>query len=94
MPERAVLTAAQRDRLFKRLKEDPALRDTMKKDWRAAMKTVGIKPDEVVKGVMTRREIDDYLAQRAGWTIEIVIFSRSTGAERVQLSEAVNFEAR
>lgn len=94
MPERAVLTAVQRDRLFKRLKEDPALRETMKKDWRAAMKTVGIKPDAVVKGVMTRREIDDYLAQRAGWTIEIVISSRSTGAERVQLTEAVNFEAR
>jgi hypothetical protein len=66
----------------------------MKQDWRAAMQAVGIKPETIVKGTMSRREIDDYLAQRAGWTIEIVISSRTTGAERVQVSEAVNFEAR
>lgn len=94
MPDKPVLRATQRDRLFNRLKDDPKLREMMKQDWRAAMQAVGIKPETIVKGTMSRREIDDYLAQRAGWTIEIVISSRTTGAERVQVSEAVNFEAR
>ncbi len=94
MADKPVLRAAQRDKLFNRLKEDPKLRELMKQDWRAAMQAVGIKPDTIVKGTMSRREIDDYLAQRAGWTIEIVISARNSAAERVQVAEAVNFEAR
>ncbi len=94
MPDdRPVISVRQRDALFNKLKDDPEFREAMKKDWRAALEKLRIKPDAVAKGTLSRREIDDFIGQRAGWTIEIVIAAKP-GAERVQVSEAVNFEAR
>ena len=92
MPEG--LTSRQRDALFSRLRDDPAFREAMKKDWREAVTALKIKPEAIAKGALSRREIDDFIGQRAGWTIEIIIFNKLPGAERVQINEAVNFEAR
>ena len=92
--DREAISARQRDSLFSKLKDDPKFRETMKKDWRAAVQELKIRPDAVAKGALSRREIGDFINQRAGWTIEIVIFNRFTGSERVHLNEAVNFEAR
>jgi len=89
-----VISARQRDDLFNRLRDDPAFRETMKRDWRAAVRELGINPEQVAKGALSRREVADFLAQRAGWTIEIIIFSRFSGAESVEVGEAVNFAAR
>ena len=96
MPDRDVpaISARLRDALFNKLKEDPKFRDAMKKDWREAVQQLKIKPDAIAKGVLSRTEIEDFLGQRAGWTIEIVISAKVPGADRVQLAEAVNFEAR
>ena len=94
MPDKTVLTNRQKDQLFTMLKEDPKFRDLMKEDWRKALETVKIKPDAVAKGVLTRNEIESFLGQRAGWTIEIVISARRLDMESIELKEAVNFEAR
>ncbi len=95
MPEeKTVLTHAHKDKLFSKLREDSKFRELMKKDWRAALKETDIDPETVVKGTLSRQEIDNFARQRAGWEIIIVIFARDTGLERVSLSEAVNFEAR
>lgn len=94
MPERKreVISARTRDRLFKKLYEDPKFRDSMKKDWRKAVKAVGVDPRRVVKGTLTREEIQS-VAQAAAWTITIVITARQ-GLEQIKMTEAVNFEAR
>ena len=92
MPEG--LTTKQRDALFSKLRDDPAFREAMKKDWREAVTALKIKPELIAKGALSRREIDDFINQRAGWTIEIVISGKVPGAERVQINEAVNFVAR
>jgi hypothetical protein len=92
--ERAALTPKQRDLLFGKLRDDPAFREAMKKDWRSAVTTLKIKPDAIVKGALSRREIDDFINQRAGWTIEIVIAGRVPGQERVEINQAVNFQER
>jgi hypothetical protein len=96
MPDRDVpaISPKLRDALFTKLKDDPKFRDAMKKDWREAVQQMKIKPEAIAKGVLSRREIEDFLGQRAGWVIEIVISARVPGAERVQVAEAVNFEAR
>lgn len=94
MPEKTVLTNRQKDQLFSMLKEDPKFRELMKQDWRKALETLRIKPDAVAQGVLSRNEIEGFLGQRAGWTIEIVISAHKPGLEAVQLKEAVNFEAR
>jgi len=89
-----VISARQRDDLFNKLRDDPAFRETMKRDWRAAVREIGINPEQLAKGALSRSEVADFLAQRAGWTIEIVISSRFSDAERVAVNEAVNFAAR
>lgn len=95
MPEeKSVLSNASKDKLFTKLREDPKFRDLMKKDWRAALKETDINPETVVKGTLSRQEIENFAQQRAGWEIIIVIFVRDAGLERVSLSEAVNLEAR
>ena len=91
---REAISAKQRDDLFNKLRDDPAFRETMKKDWRAAVQQLKIDPAHIAKGALSRREVGDFLAQRAGWTIEIIIFSKFSGAERVEMKEAVNFEVR
>lgn len=94
MPEKTVLTNRQKDQLFTMLKDDPKFREMMKQDWKKALETVKIKPESVAKGVLTRNEIESFLGQRAGWTIEIVISAHRPDIESIQLKEAVNFEAR
>jgi hypothetical protein len=94
MPDTEVVSAQQRDALFNKLRDDPAFRDAMKKDWRAAVQQLHINPATVAKGTLSRSEVGDFLAQAAGWTIEIVISSRATGAERVEMKDGVNFAAR
>ncbi|MCC7157815.1 MAG: hypothetical protein IT161_24765 [Bryobacterales bacterium] len=94
MPEKTVLSNRQKDQLFTMLKDDPKFRELMKEDWKRALETVKIKPDAVAKGVLTRNEIESFLGQRAGWTIEIVIAAHRPDMEAIQLKEAVNFEAR
>ena len=94
MADREAVSAKQRDALFERLRDDPKFRDAMKKDWRAAIGELKIDPKAVAKGTLSRKEIGDFLNQRAGWTIEIVFFNRLTGNEQISLGEAVNFEAR
>lgn len=89
-----VLSAEQRDALFRKLREDPGFREAVKRDWRAAVRQVDINPELVAKGTLSRNEVDDFLTQRAGWTIEIIIFTRAIEAERVEIGEAVNFGAR
>lgn len=90
--KRDVISARTRDKLFKRLHEDPKFRDAMKKDWRRAVKEAGVNPARVVKGTLTREEIQS-VAQAAAWTITIVIAARQ-GLEQIKMTEAVNFEAR
>jgi hypothetical protein len=92
--EKSVLTAKQRDALFTGLKDDPKFRELLKKDWRAALKEAKLNPDAVVKGTLSRTEIENFASQRAGWTIEIVIFNRDSGLENIAVKEALNFEAR
>jgi hypothetical protein len=96
MPDKDLpaISARQRDELFTKLKEDPKFRDAMKRDWREAVQELKIKPDAIAKGVLSRNEVEDFLGQRAGWTIEIVISARVPGEEQVRLAEAVNFQAR
>jgi len=89
-----VVSAVQRDALFNKLRDDPAFREAMKKDWKAAVKHVGINPDVVAKGTLSREEVNDFAAQRSGWTIHIVISTSASEAQRVQLSDAVNFAPR
>ncbi|HSE37810.1 MAG TPA: hypothetical protein VLG74_10940 [Blastocatellia bacterium] len=92
--ERSVLTAKQRDALFTSLKDDPKFRELIKKDWRAALKKTNVNPDAVVRGTLSRTEIENFASQRAGWTIEIVIFNKDLGLENIAVKEALNFEAR
>jgi hypothetical protein len=92
--ERTVLTAKQRDALFTSLKDDPKFRELIKKDWRAALKKSNVNPDAVVRGTLSRTEIENFASQRAGWTIEIVIFNKDFGLENIAVKEALNFEAR
>jgi hypothetical protein len=95
MPEaEQVINKEQRETLFSKLREDPAFRETMKKDWRGALKQAKIDPEAVVHGTLSRQEVENFARQRAGWEIIIVISAMQRGAERVQLNEAVNFEAR
>ena len=94
MPDKTVLTNRQKDQLFAMIKEDPKFRTMMKEDWRKALESVKIKPDAVAKGVLSRNEIESFLGQRAGWTIEIVIAAHRPDMEAIQVKEAVNFEAR
>lgn len=91
---REVVSAKERDRLFGKLREDAKFREMMKKDWREALKAVEIEPDAVVKGTLTREEVESFVQQRAAWTITIVISAARRGMEQIKLSEAVNFEAR
>ena len=94
MPEeKHVLRHEQKDKLFARLRDEPAFREMIKKDWRAALKEVQIDPEAVAKGTLTREESESFAAQRASWTITIVIFARN-GLEQVSPGEAVNFQAR
>jgi hypothetical protein len=88
-----VIKKEERDRLFSMLREKPEFREMIKKDWRAALKEVGIDAEKVVKGELSRQEIESFAKQRAGWEIIIVIFARS-GLEKIRINEAVNFEAR
>lgn len=83
----------QRDMLFNKLREDPQFREALKKDWKAALKQVKIDPELVAKGELSRREIENFANQKAGWEIVIVISAR-TGLDRVSINEAVNFQAR
>jgi hypothetical protein len=92
--ERSVLTAKQRDALFTSLKDDPKFRELIKKDWRAALKKTNVDPNAVVRGTLSRTEIENFASQRAGWTIEIVIFNKDFGLENIAVKEALNFEAR
>lgn len=92
--DRSVLSVKQRDALFTTLKDDPKFRELIKKDWRAGLKKAGIDPEAVVKGTLSRSEIENFASQRAGWTIEIVIFARELGMENISFKEAMNFEAR
>ena len=94
MADREAISARQRDALFTKLRDDPKFRDAMKKDWRAAIQEMKINPKSVAKGALTRKEIGDFIGQRAGWTIEIIIVNRFTGMEKISVAEAVNFDAR
>lgn len=94
MPEKTVLSNRQKDLIFNKLKADPKFRELMKQDWKKALASVRVKPDAVVKGVLSRNEIESFIGQRAGWTIEIVISSGRPELEAIQLKEAVNFEIR
>lgn len=95
MPEEmSVLSHHQKDTLFTKLREDPKFRELMKKDWRAALTEVNIKPESVVKGTLSRQEIENFAQQRAGWEIIIIIFDPRSALERVSLGEAVNMAAR
>lgn len=94
MADREAVSAKQRDALFEKLREDPKFREALKKDWRGALGELKIDPKAVAKGTLSRKEIGDFINQRAGWTIEIIISNRFTGSERISMAEAVNFEAR
>jgi|WetSurMetagenome_2_1015567.scaffolds.fasta_scaffold730490_1 hypothetical protein len=90
------LSPRQRDALFAKLKDDPKFRDQMKKDWRSAMSAMKIKPEAIVKGVLSRQEIEQFPGQSAAWTIEIVISGKvgPDAVESIATKEAINFAAR
>jgi hypothetical protein len=88
-----VLKKEQRDALFAKLRDDAKLRAMLKKDWKAALKSVNIDPATVAKGTLSRREVESFANQRAGWEIIIVISARQ-GLDKIRVNEAVNFEAR
>ncbi len=88
-----VLKKEQRDALFTKLREDPKLRSMIKQDWKAALKSLKIDPATVAKGTISRKEVENFANQRAGWEIIIVVFERG-GLEKIRINEAVNFEAR
>lgn len=90
---REVLSKDERDKLFGMLREKPEFRELMKKDYRAALKEALIDPEVVVKGTLSREEIENFAQQRAAWTITIVIFARQ-GLDQIRINEMVNFETR
>ena len=83
----------QREVLFDKLREDRKFREAIKKDWKAALKELRIEPEMVAKGELSRREIESFGQQKAGWEIVIVISARN-GLDRISLNESVNFQAR
>ena len=91
--EKQVLRNEQKDKLFAKLRAEPAFREMIKKDWRAALREVQIDPETVANGTLTREEYDNFAAQRAAGYIIIIIGLRN-GLEQVSLGEAVNFQAR
>ena len=89
-----VVSPQHRDALFNKLRDDAAFREAMKKDWKAAVKQVGINHELVAKGTLSRQEVNDFAAQADGWTIIIAISNRASEAQRVEMNQAVNFAAR
>lgn len=89
-----VLTKAQRDALFLKVRTDPKFRELVKKNWKAAMRAIGIYPLVVADKTITLK--DEGLAGQKGdgayWTI--VILDKGKPRANLILGDSLGFEKR